>query len=160
MRNILAVAGTAAVLGLSVVGTDARAADILYDGNFCAPVLADVDRVNHSPQYGVYTASISHNTTVQCPFNPPFFATVSEVYVQVYDRNPFVDITCTLRGIDLAGVIIWSQTDTSSYSGPGVQFLGFYPYARTHTMTMTCTIPYVWNAGFSHVLTYRAIHTP
>lgn len=161
MRSMLKAVSTATVLGLGLMGTGARAADIMYSGNFCHAALADLTRVEHAGQHGVHNVS-GVTATVQCPFNPPFFAKVEHVMVTVYDRHPSLNIDCTLRGLSLEGNVIWSETRSSAGSGPNHQFIVFdYGSGQTtHTLNMTCTLPPVFGGSLSHLVTYRVIHTP
>jgi hypothetical protein len=36
------------LVGFGLVGTDARAGDVMYAANFCTPVIADINRVQHA----------------------------------------------------------------------------------------------------------------
>jgi hypothetical protein len=149
-------------LGLCSVAADARATDVVYGGNFCTPVIADLVFIEHNQQFGVHNVSTS-TATVQCPFVNAFSGAliITEVDVTVYDRNPSADVSCTLRGIALDGTSVWEVTRSSTGSGPGHQLLVFRPNQRTlGTLNMTCAIPGVTNSGLSHLTTYRVISTP
>jgi hypothetical protein len=152
--------------GLCSFAADAWAKDIIYGGNFCTPVRDSLNSIEHGPQFGVQNVSFQ-TATVQCPFVLDFAGnvTVNEVDVTVYDRNPFTDVSCTLRGIAIDGTEIWSDTRSSSGSGQAAQFIVFQPNQLTlGTLNMTCDIPGTappfFSFGYSHLTTYRLITTP
>jgi hypothetical protein len=150
-------------VGLAItVGLPAQASDEIYHGNFCVPNQGDITRIQRN-QWGVNNTSSSNTAIVQCPFNLPFNANlrVNGVYATVYDRNPNVNVSCTLTGVGIEGATLWERSSSSSGSSVSHQFLSFSPPSQfTHTMNMTCTIPPVTGSGFSHVTTYRVITTP
>jgi hypothetical protein len=140
--------------------SSAQAADILYHGNFCTPVLSDINKIEHGSLYGVHNVS-SSTGRVQCPFNNNFSGTyrVNDVWVTVYDRNPSTNVSCTLYGVALNGNVIWQVSGSSSGSGALNQFIRLRPpqSGLLGTMNMTCSIPGVTSNGLSHVTTYRLI---
>lgn len=150
-------------VGLSIaVSLPALASDVIYHGNFCVPNQSDVSRIQRN-QWGVHNTSSSNTASVQCPFNLPYSASlrVNNVYVTVYDRNPSLNVSCTLTGVGLEGNTVWSRSSSSSGSSTTHQFLSFSPPSMfVATMNMTCSIPPTTSPEFSHVTTYRVITTP
>ena len=144
----------------AAVSSSAQAGDILYHGNFCTPVLSDINKIEHDSIYGVYNVS-SSTAQVQCPFSNDFNGafSVSDVDVTVYDSIPVADVSCTLYGVALDGNIIWQTSSSSSGSNASNQFIQLHPPSSglLGTMNMRCSIPGVTNNGFSHVTTYRLI---
>lgn len=138
------------------VSLPAQAADVMYHGNFCNPVRADIGKIEHGSQYGVHNESAT-TATVQCPFNPTFFSKINRVDVLVYDRNPNTNVVCTLYGVDFAGTALWQISKSSSGSSAFWQNLVFQPNQIAHTVNMRCSIPGVTNSGYSHVTTYRVM---
>jgi hypothetical protein len=144
------------------ISTSTRAADVMYGGNFCTPVLNDLDKIEHGNQFGVHNVAPSP-ATVQCPFVIAFSGalTVKEIDVTVYDRDPSSNVTCTVRGLAIDGALIWSRTRSSGGSGAPAQFIVFRPNLATlGTLNMTCTIPGATSQGLSHLTTYRLITAP
>jgi hypothetical protein len=143
---------------LTAFSSSAQADDILYHGNFCTPMLTDINKIDHGSLYGVHNVS-SSTGRVQCPFNNNYSGTyrVNDVWVTVYDRNPSTNVSCTLYGVGLDGNIIWQVSGSSSGSSALHQFIRLRPpqSGLLGTMNMTCSIPGVTNAGLSHVTTYR-----
>lgn len=155
-----------ALIGMGVSAafcSSALAADELYHGNFCAPNQAHINRIERS-QFGVHNTSSSTTAVVQCPFNVPFVGNlnINSVWVTVYDRNPSVNVSCTLTIVNLQGGTTWSNTQSSSGSQTAHQFLGFEPPNNSvlGTLNMSCSIPPSTNQGVSHITTYRIIRTP
>lgn len=161
ISKLLPVALMGVGLGITV-GLPAQASDEIYHGNFCVPNQGDINRIQRD-KWGVNNTSSSNTAIVQCPFNLPYNANlrVNSVYVTVYDRNPNVNVSCTLTGVSLEGTTLWERSSSSSGSLASHQFLSFFPPNEfTTTMNMTCSIPPVTNSGLSHVTTYRVITTP
>lgn len=161
MSKRLPVALMGVGLGITV-GLPAQASDEIYHGNFCVPNQGDITRIQRD-KWGVNNTSTSNTAIVQCPFNLPFSANVrvNTVYVAVYDRNPNVNVSCTLTGVDLEGATLWERSSSSSGSSVSRQYLYFSPPSQfIATMNMTCTIPPVTSSGISHVTTYRVMTTP
>ncbi len=150
-------------VGLSLaVSLPALAGDEIYHGNFCVPNQGDVGKIQRN-QYGVHNTSSSTAAIVQCPFNLPFNASlrVTGVYLTVYDRNPNLNVSCTLVGVGLEGNTVWSRTASTSGSSASHTFLSLIPPSQfIATMNMTCSVPPSTASGVSHVTTYRAITTP
>jgi hypothetical protein len=151
------------LIGMGVcaaVSSSAQAGDVLYHGNFCTPVLSDINKIEHGSPYGVHNVS-SSTAQVQCPFNNNFSGTysVNDVWVTVYDRNSSTNVSCTLYGVALDGNIIWQTSGSSSGSSAPAQFIRLHPPqgGLLGTMNMRCSIPGVTSSGFSHVTTYRLI---
>jgi hypothetical protein len=140
------------------------AADVLYHGSFCNPSTPDGQaRYN---QWGVSNLLPFLPLSVNCGGVLPFSAisTIDQVEVFVYDRDPFQDVSCTLRTVALDGTETTTSTRSSSGSGVDGQFLIFNPVpqgdTRATTINLQCTIPGLTLLGFSHVTTYRVITAP
>ena len=151
--------GVVISIGLcAAVSLPALADDQVYHGNFCTPVRADTNKIEHGHQYGVHNVS-SSTATVQCPFIHPFThssVSVNNVWVTVYDRNPNTNVSCTLYGVALHGERIWQVSASSTGSSSTHRFLQLTPPQNqgVHTMNMTCTIPGISNNNLSHIATY------
>jgi hypothetical protein len=144
-------------LGFCAVSLPVLADDLIYNGNFCTPVRADINKVEHGSNYGVHNVSNS-TATVQCPFIHPIThsgVAVNKVWVTVYDRNPSTNVSCTLYGVGLEGSIVWQASKSSSGSGTTHQFLEISPQTQgVYSINMKCTIPAAYNGNLSHISTY------
>jgi hypothetical protein len=161
MKTFKLLYSTLISMGLcAAFSSSAQAGDILYHGNFCTPIQSDINKIDHSPLYGVYNVS-SSTAQVQCPFNNDFNGaySVEDVYVTVYDRSSTTDVSCTLYGVALDGNVIWQASGSSIGSSANNQFIRLHPPSSQllGTMNMSCTIPESTSAGVSHVTTYRLI---
>ena len=112
----------------------------LYNGNLCIPVQADSSAVDRS-LYGVFNTSTTKETTVYCPIQTPGQSS-GQLCVVVYDRNPSVNVSCSLSSLGADGNPAWTVTRTSAGSGTPAQTLdfGFLNPIGTN-MAMQCTIP-------------------
>jgi hypothetical protein len=145
-----------------IVGLPAKASDEIYHGNFCDPINADLNKIQRN-KWGINNISSSNSATVQCPFNLPYTTDlrVNSVYVAVYDRDPNLNVSCTLTGVSLDGTTLWERSSSSNGSSSAAQYLSFSPPNQfIATMNMTCSIPPVIDSRYSLVSTYRVITTP
>jgi len=131
---------------------------VVYHGNFCTPLTADINKIQRSESFAILNTSTS-TAKVECPFTHPYSATgvrVNKVGVTVYDRNYDSDVTCTLYGTYLQGSVVWQASASSSGSNPGDQFLEIVPPQNqgVHGLNMECTIPGAYNGQASYVTTY------
>lgn len=146
----------AALALLFGLGSSAWAGDVVYHGSLCNPDSADVSKINYN-QFGAHNTSSSSSAFVNCGAAPSILSTIKTVEVEVYDRNPNSNVTCTLVLADIFGATLWSGTKSSSGSSAGFQLLKFSPNTGTHTINLQCSIPAVTSNGISHVTTYRVI---
>ncbi len=128
---------------------------VVYHGNFCTPITADINKVQRNSVYGVSNTSTA-TATVECPFTHPYNAPVTKVGVTVYDRNYNDDVTCTLYGTYLQGGFVWKASASSSGSNSGDQLLEITPPQNqgAYGLNMECTIPSNYNEQTSYVTTY------
>ena len=140
----------------AVMGLPTLAADEVYHGDFCTFQGANLNQIDHSPQYGIGNGA-STRLTVVCPIIHPIIASVKEVDVFVYNRNPSASISCTLYGLDLDGTKIWTATGSNSLLGK--QFISIHPPQNqgVNSMSLLCSLPGLSNNGASYLTTYRVI---
>ncbi len=131
---------------------------VVYHGNFCTPIRADINKIERSPSAAVLNLSTS-TATIQCPFTHPYNFSgvrVNKVVVAVLDRNYDNNVTCTLYGTYLEGSVVWQASASSSGSNPGVQYLEITPPQSkgAYGLNMECTIPGTYNSQVSYVTAY------
>jgi hypothetical protein len=149
-----------AALGLFFVfASSSNAADVIYHGSLCNPVLEQAGQVFYN-QFGIANLSSVSPLFVACGGAMPILATIHTVEVEVYDRNPGADVLCTLVLVDTVGNTISTSSLSSSGSQALNQLLRFNPGLGTHTFILQCSLPAATTSGVSHLTTYRVISMP
>jgi hypothetical protein len=140
------------------------AGSVIYHGNFCTPLPADINKIARSPISGVLNTSTS-TATVECPSPLPYTSTsgtrVNQVLVAVHDRHYSENVTCTLYGTYFEGSVVWQASASSSGSNGSVQNLTITPpqNQNAYGLNMECTIPSLYNGQASYVDAYM-VTTP
>jgi len=147
-------------LGSSLCGSlPVLANSVVYHGNFCTPLTADINKIERSPIAAILNTSTSR-ATIECPFtlpyNPTSGARVNKLWVAVLDRSYNDDVACTLHGTYLEGSPVWQASASSSGSNAGVQYLEITPPQDkgAYGLNMECTIPAAYNGEVSYVTAY------
>jgi hypothetical protein len=152
-----AISSAAMLLSLTGAVTASAATDTTSHGTLCNPQPADVSKIIYN-QFGVVNTAASA-AGVQCGAAIVTGATISQVALEVFDRNASTNVSCTLVLTDVFGNTVFSQTQATTGSGSAAKLLQFFPAVATHTLTLSCSLPAISGVDASAIATYR-VFTP
>jgi hypothetical protein len=151
-----------AALGLFLAcASSGHAGDVNYHGSLCNPVaLNNVTIVGYS-QWGAHNASRFSPALVLCGGAHDPLSLITAVTVTVYDRHPTEEVTCTLVLVDLSGVALFTETQSSTRAQSVSQQLEFSPGMTASTIALQCSIPPVAPlSGELSIVTTYTVTTP
>jgi hypothetical protein len=158
--SISALALTGAIGGTRGIREAAAAGPfntVSFNGNFCQPNKASVDRLERHPNYGVYNSSTTDHANVECPVRVPLLNRgFGGGKVVVYDRSSTFDVSCTLYGLGADGTILWTNIQHSNGSGAASQTLTFSSQMTGfEQLNIECSIPPSQGGSVSHIEMYQ-----